>query len=231
MTNIIALSGAKGAGKDTVADYLVDRHGYAKLAFADALRTEISLTCGVSKTVLLDRQLKEAPLPGLALANTTESNFLEWWLETTEAYAERAMGTFSADQLTMPRSPRWITQRWGDWRRSQDPEYWIAQMQVQIAALPGTRLVITDVRTNPAPHQLIEVDFIQHLGGHLWQIRRPGTISEAGNTDGHVTEVPIPVCQVDQVIENASTVAALQQRVESLLAKAQQAQMETETGV
>ncbi|WP_148715016.1 deoxynucleotide monophosphate kinase family protein [Chitinolyticbacter meiyuanensis] len=222
----IALTGAKGAGKDTVADHLVRQHGYTKLAFADALRVEVATAWGTSTVVLLDRKLKEIPLRGLALSNATESGFLAWWLETTEAYAERAMGTYSADQLTLPRSPRWITQRWGDWRRAHDPQYWLAQMQAQIDALPGARIVITDVRTNPTPHQLIEVDFIGQLGGQLWQIRRPGT----GRGDAHVTELPIPVSRVDQVIENTASIAELQQRVESLLAGVRQVQVEIETG-
>jgi len=224
--SLIALTGAKGAGKDTVADYLVDRHGYTRLAFADALRAEVAAAWHVSNVVLLDRALKEIPLRGLALDCCQMKGFVDWWLDTTEAYAERAMATPSIMQLALPRSPRWVTQRWGDWRRAQDPKYWIAQMQAQVDALPGARIVITDVRTNPAPHPLIEVDFIQQLGGQLWQIRRPGT----GSNDAHVTELPIPVCRVDQVIENTVSVAGLQQRVESLLAGARQEQVEIETG-
>lgn len=38
MPNIIALSGYAQSGKDTVANYLVEQHGYEKVAFADALR-------------------------------------------------------------------------------------------------------------------------------------------------------------------------------------------------
>jgi len=39
--SIIGLSGYKGSGKDTVADYLVENHGYIKVAFADFLKNAL----------------------------------------------------------------------------------------------------------------------------------------------------------------------------------------------
>jgi len=35
---ILAISGTARSGKDTVADYLVEKHGYVKMAFADPIR-------------------------------------------------------------------------------------------------------------------------------------------------------------------------------------------------
>jgi len=44
MTTMIALKGLAGAGKDTIANRLVDNWGYTKLAFADALRDFVFVT-------------------------------------------------------------------------------------------------------------------------------------------------------------------------------------------
>lgn len=38
MRNIIGLAGEKKAGKDTFADYLVEKHGYLKIGFADEIK-------------------------------------------------------------------------------------------------------------------------------------------------------------------------------------------------
>jgi hypothetical protein len=38
MTNVIAISGWARAGKDTIADYLVENYGYRKISFADPMR-------------------------------------------------------------------------------------------------------------------------------------------------------------------------------------------------
>lgn len=44
---LIGLAGFKRAGKDTLGDALVRHHGFAKFAFADALRVEVDVLFGV----------------------------------------------------------------------------------------------------------------------------------------------------------------------------------------
>lgn len=66
--NLIGLTGPAGSGKDTVADFLVARHGYTKLAFADKLRAEICDAYNVPEQLLLKRETKKnTPLHRLAL--------------------------------------------------------------------------------------------------------------------------------------------------------------------
>ncbi len=57
--NLIGLTGPAGSGKDTVADFLVARHGYTKLAFADKLRAEICDAYNVPEQLLLKRETKK----------------------------------------------------------------------------------------------------------------------------------------------------------------------------
>ena len=44
-SQIIALSGPRACGKSTIANHLVNNHGYTRVAFADALR-EITAVAG-----------------------------------------------------------------------------------------------------------------------------------------------------------------------------------------
>ena len=57
---LIGLAGKAGAGKDTVADYLWEKEGAIKIAFADPLRLAASAIFGLSVESFLDRDLKEA---------------------------------------------------------------------------------------------------------------------------------------------------------------------------
>lgn len=55
---IVTLSGSAGAGKDTIADYLVEHHAFAKLSFADSLKDAVSAVFN------LDRDLLEGDTAG-----------------------------------------------------------------------------------------------------------------------------------------------------------------------
>lgn len=58
---ILGIAGPAGAGKDTVADYLVAQHGFVKLAFAGPLK-EMLAVAGFAEPA--ERALKEALVPG-----------------------------------------------------------------------------------------------------------------------------------------------------------------------
>lgn len=46
---LIGLNGFKGVGKDTVADYLVSKHGFEKRAFADPLKQAVANLFDISR--------------------------------------------------------------------------------------------------------------------------------------------------------------------------------------
>ena len=165
---LIALCGAAGAGKDTVADILPAR----KLAFADALYREVADAWSVEQHVLRCRETKELESPILSVAHCKDLGF------RTNCWR---------DFHNRPRSPRQILQWWGDYRRAQDPDYFVKRMSI-------TRdTVITDVRF---PN---EAALVRQLGGQLWQIRRPGY--EAGGT-GHASDTDGSEFRPDVVLEN-----------------------------
>ena len=167
---LVALCGAAGSGKDTVADMLPAR----KLAFADALYREVAEAWGVEQHVLRCRETKETPTGILAIQSCKAFGFWPWAVENLTAPLYES-------------SPRQILQWWGDYRRAQDPDYFVKQMQ------PDGGTVITDVRF---PN---EAALIRQLGGQLWQIRRPGY--EAGGT-GHASDTDGGEFGPDVVLEN-----------------------------
>lgn len=59
---IIGLTGRAGCGKDTVADFLCEAHGFVKIALADPIREGAKAMFGLTDEQLHRRDLKEQPI-------------------------------------------------------------------------------------------------------------------------------------------------------------------------
>lgn len=62
---LIGLTGAAGAGKDTVASMLIEEHGGQQASFAGPLYDFVAAITGIPKDKLADRSVKEAVIPWL----------------------------------------------------------------------------------------------------------------------------------------------------------------------
>lgn len=62
---IIGLCGAAGAGKNTVADILVEDYGFTAVSFAEPIYRAVSEITGMSVEELQDREIKEKPIAWL----------------------------------------------------------------------------------------------------------------------------------------------------------------------
>ena len=186
---LIALCGAAGAGKDTVADMLPAR----KLAFADALYREVAEAWGVDQHVLRCRDTKEKPTGILAIQSCKAFGFWPWAVENLTAPLYES-------------SPRQILQWWGDYRRAQDPDYFVKQTRTaaEWADYSGEHVVITDVRF---PN---EAALVRQLGGQLWQVRRLGY--DAGGT-GHASDTDGSEFRPEVVLENFGGLDDLRRKV------------------
>lgn len=60
---LIGIHGKAGAGKDTIGDYLAERHGFMSFGFANPIKCMIDTAFGPIRWN--DRKEKEAPLPGI----------------------------------------------------------------------------------------------------------------------------------------------------------------------
>lgn len=206
---ILGLTGFASVGKDTVADLLVAHLHFRKLAFADALRAEVSDGFRVDMVYLTSPSTKNGPMAALSMRRAP----IEFLAAVTLAIAvpRNANGRIEDAWLDEPRSPRQIAQWWGtEYRRAQHPHYWTRIMRERITFLErdgGQRFVVTDCRFSN------EVDTLRAMGGLLWQVTRPG-VDGATTPEGQHTSVTSGAAfEPSAVIANTHDIRHLQQLV------------------
>ena len=170
----IGLLGPANAGKDTVADMIVEFFGgvVRKHAFADALYAEVAEAFEVSEDYLRDRKWKEKPSLRLSPRFCLDDAFVQ---------VCREVGVSVMSAL----SPRRVLELWGmEYRRAQDADYWVRRLVDK-----GGDVVISDVRFSNEL-QIVAVPLIVRRPGHeilrdhrsdtLW--RRVEGVPEVWNT-------------------------------------------------
>jgi hypothetical protein len=170
-SRLIGLTGAAGAGKDETANILCVA-GWRRLAFADALRIEVAKAWGVDLRELTDRAGKETAGASLAVKRCLHIDFSRWC---------RREGI----DKDAARSPRWVMQAWGSYRRADDRLYWVAMVRRWIDYQRGRNchlLVISDVRMSN------EASMLRQAGGLLLRVHRPGLAALPEDTSRHASE-------------------------------------------
>ena len=140
---IIGVCGLIGAGKDTIADYLVNIHQFRRESFANTLKDAVSSVFG------WDRELLEG--------RTRHSR--EW---------REQVDTWWAERLGMPTlTPRWVLQYWGTEvvRRGFHDDTWIASLENKLRKSHDD-VVISDCRF---PN---EIAAIKRAGGAVIRVHR-----------------------------------------------------------
>jgi len=140
---IIGVCGLIGAGKDTIADYLVNIHQFRRESFANTLKDAVSSVFG------WDRELLEG--------RTRHSR--EW---------REQVDPWWADRLGMPDlTPRWVLQYWGTEvvRKSFHDDTWIASLENKLRKTTDD-VVISDCRF---PN---EIQAIKNAGGMVIRVHR-----------------------------------------------------------
>ena len=120
---IIGVCGFIGSGKDTIADYLTNFHGFRRESFANSLKDAVSMVFGWDRTMLEGRT---------AQAREWREQVDPWW----------------AERLDMPTlTPRWVLQYWGTevCRRGFHDNIWITSLENKLRNSKDN-IVISDCR-------------------------------------------------------------------------------------
>lgn len=195
--HVIALSGYKGSGKDTVADYLVAEHGYIKKQFASRLKDLVSDMYGVPRYVLDDPAMKEMPLHNLPAIPTDQFTGVIHRLLSSE---------LSSGFWT----PRALCILEGSTRRSVHSNYWTTTVVNDILQASSSKYVISDVRYKS------EVDTLRMLipGIRILRVTRPG--NDPSTRDPSERDLDT-YTGFDGIVENSGTREELHERINRML--------------
>ena len=203
--HIIGVVGFIGSGKDTVADYLQNFHGFRRESFASTLKDAVSNIFGWDRTLLEGR--------------TAEAR--EW---------REQVDTWWATRLNIPHlTPRWALQYWGTevGRNSFHTDIWIASLENKLRKSTDN-IVISDCRF---PN---EIQSIKNAGGTIvWVQRGPlptwydtAILANSGNVEAqqtlkklnvHLSESSWINIDMNTVIENNSTIDDLYSKLSNLI--------------
>jgi hypothetical protein len=197
---IIGISGLIGSGKDTVAQYLVDQHGYTRQSWAGSVKDAVASIFG------WDRQLLEG--------DTAESRA---WRERVDSWWSHRLGIPNF-------SPRYALQYVATdlFRDKLHQDIWIASLEYKLVSSRGD-VVISDCRFQN------ELDTIRRLGGVCIRVVRgsdPPWVELARNDFNkfreaypqiHPSEYSSVGLYYDYVLENNDTLEQLYSNINDLL--------------
>ena len=202
---IIGVCGFIGSGKDTVADYLTNFHGFRRESFANSLKDAVAHVFGWDRTMLEGRT---------KTAREWREQVDPWW----------------AERLNMPNlTPRWVLQYWGTevCRKGFHDDIWIASLENKLRNSKDD-IVISDCRF---PN---EIKSIKDAGGIVVRVVRGpepewydlalqhNQGSDRANIELaklkiHTSETAWVGTDFDHILDNNNTINDLYQQVKNII--------------
>ena len=199
---IIGICGFQSSGKDTIANFLIEKYGFQKLSFAGALKEVVSIMFGWPRD----------KLEGLTPEDRAWRNNVDpWWANT-----------LGIPQLT----PRYVLQYFGTdlFRKHFHPDIWVKIMENKLLQLTNTNsnIVISDCRFEN------EFNLITKYGGEIIKVYRnlpywfndyqQGAAVEEAKTL-HISELGWIRINCDYEIMNDGTLEDLQNTIKYIMQK------------
>ena len=207
---IIGVCGFIGSGKDTIADYLTNFHGFRRESFANTLKDAVAQVFGWDRTMLEGRTKQ---------AREWREQVDPWW----------------AERLNMPElTPRLVLQLWGTevCRKGFHDDIWIASLENKLRTSTDD-VVISDCRF---PN---EIKSIKNAGGIVIRVKRgdePSWYKDAADMNAgdrclnyalaksrmaklgiHASETAWVGTKFDAVITNDGTIDELMAKIKDLV--------------
>lgn len=184
---VIGLTGLKGSGKDTVADYLVEHHGFTKVSFAGLLKESVAKLFDISLEDI--ERFKNDPYVRVSITGPNSSqlgpHIIEFRRRTFREFLQR-YGTEAHREV------------FGD-------DFWVTQIRHKYPLFgPGGHYVFSDCRFDNEAIAIIE------WGGQVYRVDRSYNLK---GVDDHVSESGVNSDLVADTIINNGTLDELYEEV------------------
>jgi hypothetical protein len=192
---MIGLMGKKRSGKDTVADYLVERYGFVRVAVADPLKESL---LELDPFVSLDfARLQRGQVELARLSELIDP-------DTTKSIRDRFEPVKDIPEV------RRLLQHYGVTIRNIDEDFWVDAAMAKVIKIyaadphiPG--FVIPDVRF---PNEALAIS--DNGWSNLWRVERVDLVSN----DAHISETALDFWFEDATILNGGTILDLHREVD-----------------
>ena len=228
---VIAISGWKRSGKDTIAEQLIKEHQFKRIAFADPLKDSVAQEYGIPRSHCDDPEFKEKPILHLPLApkdafglgvakliykecRTEDGKTpFDHWQDPSGAFlGVYSYGSAFTERETVAQlywTPRALCILKGSVNRAVRSDFWVKAAIDAIKANPDGLFVISDLRYKSELTQLK-----QAFGKDILTVR-VNRFDECNSQDASERDLDNGI--FDVTIENRGTLEELLAKVKVLV--------------
>lgn len=200
MKKIIALSGWKGSGKDTLAEYLIQKYYTQRFAFADELKNSVAAEFGIPRHHMDDVKYKDQPI--LTMPVKPQDPF-------SQHVVDFMKDEFKENNGQPYWTPRALCILKGSTNRTVNSGYWVEKVIDRIHLAYANLCVITDMR------YLSEMNQLYHEFGKDITFIRVERFDNSPSNDP--SERDLDDAPFDYYVDNSSTKEYAYQQIETII--------------